>query len=370
MPHSLPDAIAFIKAYRADNPGATKDQVAAAAKASCGLREIDKVYACDDYALRFSFSKKPSFSNTVLGLKRVKAFDNIPLVVVVCRPDSTEFLLANSTLLKKVSHASHQLRVNNIVGSFNGTDILRSFDGVANSLENFAELFTRHQAFTWQENLERLVEAANRIAGTGKRFEPTNEQRGVIASAPLLAKELLKRGSYARLKQELSEIVRDRSAQILKVAKKHKDNVNMRGNEIEQIITGGINEHNLGDMVCQLDGDVNLEVEIKTKLMDRASSPKAYNVDKALQALATPRTLIVFCFVGIDIKAERVTASTVSIFDRTVIQATRVQRHWAGRNSRGVTQLTGDLAPLFKPTFTEEIDEKSAVDFLQSLIDR
>lgn len=366
----LPEAVAIIKRFRDNNPDATKDQVAQATASSCGLQKIGKVYACDDYAIRFSSAKGTSFSNTVLSLKKVKDFDHIPFVVVVCRPGSTEFLLANTTLLKKISHSSHQLRVDNIRGSFLGHDIVREYEGLANAPAHFAELFARHQEFTWQENLERLVEATNSIAGTGHRFEPTDTERTTILSTPALASEIINRPSYKTLKQELARIVRERSARILEVAERHRTNVNLRGNEIEQIITGGINEHNLGDMVHHLDGDVTLEVEIKTKLMDRASSPKAYNIDKALQTLARPNTLIVFCFVGINIAGESTTTSTVSILDSTVIRATRIQFHWAGRNSRGVTQLTGDLAPLFSPHFEENIDQNAGVAFLQDLLNQ
>lgn len=365
----LPEAVAIIKRFRDSNPDATKDQVAEATAASCGLQKIGKVYACDDYAIRFSSAKGSSFSNTVLSLKKVKEFDHIPFVVAVCRPGSTEFLLANTTLLKKISHSSHQLRIDNIRGSFLGHDIIREYEGVANNPGNFAELFARHQEFTWQENLERLVEATNSIAGTGHRYEPTEAERTTILAAPALASEILNRPSYKTLKEELARIVQERSCRILEVAERHRTNVNLRGNEIEQIITGGINEHNLGDMVHHLDGDVTLEVEIKTKLMDRASSPKAYNIDKALQTLARPNTLIVFCFIGINIAGKSTTASTVSILDSTVIRATRIQFHWAGRNSRGVTQLTGDLTPLFSPTYEENIDQEAATAFLRDLLD-
>jgi len=51
-----------------------------------------------------------------------------------------------------------------------------------------------------------------------------------------------------------------------------------------------------------------------------------------------------------------------------VIRATRIQFHWAGRNSRGVTQLTRDLATLFSPEFEENIDQDAAVAFLKDLI--
>jgi hypothetical protein len=59
----------------------------------------------------------------------------------------------------------------------------------------------------------------------------------------------------------------------------------------------------------------------------------------------------------------------VSIFDKTILNATRVQFHWAGRNSRGVTQLTGDISSLFRSNFIESIDIDQAQDFLQRLID-
>jgi len=34
-----------------------------------------------------------------------------------------------------------------------------------------------------------------------------------------------------------------------------------------------------------------------------------------------------------------------------IISATRVQTHWAGRASRGVTQLTGDMTRIFDPSY-------------------
>jgi len=370
MAKPMKDALAFIRSYRHDNPDASKDQVAAAAAKALGLIKHRKVYACSEYAMRFSSASGASFSNTVLGLGQLRQFDNKPFVVVVCRPALTEFLLANTTMLKKISHSSHRLRVDNIRGSFLGHDIAREYDGISNTPENFEQLFSCHLEFTWEENLERLVEATTAIAGTGRRFAPTAEQHRTILESPALAAELSKRGSYKKLKTELAQIVLERATEVLRIAQAHPTNVNIRGNLIEQTITGGINEHNLGDMIRRLDDEISLAVEIKTKLMDRSSSPKAYNIDKALQTLSCPKTLIVFCFVGIDVAAGRVSSSTVSIFDRTVLAATRIQFHWAGRNSRGVTQLTGDLSPLFRSNYCENVDVKAATEFLSSLLSR
>ena len=79
------------------------------------------------------------------GLQRERRFDNVPFVVVILRPASTEFLLANTTFLKKISHASHQLRIDNVRGGFLGNDILREYAGLANVPENFDRLFAPHK---------------------------------------------------------------------------------------------------------------------------------------------------------------------------------------------------------------------------------
>lgn len=338
----------FVRTYRGENPRAFKQAVAAEPAQALQLTKHRSVYACDQYAARFSSASGKSFSNVVLSLSALRKFDSIPFIVVLLRPDSTEFFLANTTFLKKISHSSHQLRVGNIRGSFLGHDIMRNYEGIPNCPENFDALFAIHQEFSWEENLERLVKATSNIAGTGKRFSPNNAQVAAILKSPDIAAALVDSEAYLQVKQELAQIVEERSDPILTAAK--IDNINVRGNQIEQLITGGINEHGLADMICYVN-QFELQLEIKTKLMDRASSPKAYNIDKALETLSNGETVIAFCFVGIYSSARRVTASTVSIFDNTVLDATRVQFHWAGRNSRGVTQLTGDLVPLFAPAY-------------------
>lgn len=219
MARSLQEAFEFIRGFRCQNPDASKDEVAKATAHKCGLVTSRKVFGCAHYALRFSWTTKPGFSNTVLGLRQVQNFDHIPFVVVVCRPTTTEFLLANTTMLKKISHSSHQLRIDNIVGSFNGSDILREYDGIANVPENFDHLFACHQEFTWGENMERLVEATNAIAATGRRFQPNVTQRQTILAAPALAADLSSRESYRTFKRELAAIVSEQSRQILEIAR-------------------------------------------------------------------------------------------------------------------------------------------------------
>jgi len=359
--------IDFVLNYRRSHPNASKQQVSSATAAELRLTKRRSVFAYNDYAVHFSHASGPSLSNVVVSLSALKAFDHVPFVVAVLRPTATEFLLANTTFLKKISHSSHQLRVDNIRGSFLGHDIMRDYEQTPNRPENFEFLFSIHKEFSWEENVERLVEVTNAIVGRETRFTVTRAGREAIMRSPELARDVLANPKYHRLKREIAAIVQERSAAILEATALHPNNVNLRGNQIEQLITGGINEHHLADMIRHID-DVELQLEIKTKLMDRASSPKAYNIDKALATLSTGRTLIAFCFVGIHVGSGQVTASTASIFDQAVLAATRIQFHWAGRNSRGVTQLTGNLTPLFSPTYVEQINVPAAQDFLETLL--
>ena len=88
-----------------------------------------------------------------------------------------------------------------------------------------------------------------------------------------------------------------------------------------------------------------------------------------LTALSDGNTVMSFFFIGVNIEEEYILTCLVSIFDKRILNATRIQFHWAGRNSRGVTQLSGDLKSLFDADFAEEVDVNSAQTFLQKLID-
>jgi hypothetical protein len=92
--------------------------------------------------------------------------------------------MANASFLKKVSHSSQILRVDNVKGSFNGSDIVTDYEGTPNVPECFAELFALHSAFTWEENLERLVEATNEIVARNNRFQPSDGEIQSMLAAP------------------------------------------------------------------------------------------------------------------------------------------------------------------------------------------
>lgn len=368
MNAKLRELTSFIQSFASKHKGCSKKQITEAVKESFGLIKSRSVYHCKEYAIRFSKASGSSFSNTVVSLSALKKYDDRPFIVCVVRPIEIELLLANSTFLKKISHSSQQLRVDNIRGSFNGTDIIREYSGIVNTFENFDKLFRIHREFTWSENLLRLVEETNSIVPTIALFKPSREQRDKILSAPYIAKSLSNNVEYLQLNNELSELIQDKKYEIIQAAR--VDNVKLRGDKIEQLVSGAASLHTLEDISRKLSNGIQVHIDIKTKILTLSSNPKGYNIDKMLRVLACGNVSLSFLFIGINVKDESVSSRLVSILDSTILNSTRIQFHWAGRKSRGVTQLSGDLKSIFSNDFSEEINEPSAITFLEDLIDR
>jgi len=364
--YTLGRLIGFLRQYKATHMAADKGEIQAVASKQFGLTKKRSVYEGPSFALRFCEANQASFSNTVVGLSTLKEYDDMPFVVCVVRPKELEFLLANSALLKKISHSSHQLRVDNIRGSFLGHDIRREYKGLLNEPANFEKLFALHQQVGWSENVKRLVNATDAIEPTGRRQVFTSNVRHNILAAPQLAASLSGRDDYQAVEAELTALVKPNRAAILKAAE--VDNVNLRGKLIEQILTKGANFHRLDDLTRSLRAGTSLTIDIKTKLMNLSSSPKGYNIDKTLEMFARGNTAFSYFFVAIDTAKGEITTRLISILDSNIIDATRIQFHWAGRVSRGVTQLAGDLSWMFDTNYKEGIDVPKGESFLEGLI--
>lgn len=362
---SLQEAIKFIERIKQGDASQGKEGVQAAYIERFNPHRARSVYSGDGYALRFSEARTGAFSNTVLSLSALKMHDGRPFVVVVVRERRVDFLLANATFLRKISHSSQQLRQDNIKGSFNGTDIMLEYEGIANRPENFDELFALHGAFSWDENVCRLVEATNAIVGRDSRFRPSEAQREILMGAPERAAAAIASPVFRAVERELVQSVIARRQAIIEAAR--IDNVNLRGNAIEQVLTGAANRHGLGDLMKEIEGGPLL-IDIKTKLLDRASAPKAYNVDKMLAFLALPGSVLAFLMLMVDTRSGELSARLLPVLETSLLEATVVQHHWAGRSSRGVTQLSGRFARGSAPDYEPSVNLASARDFLVGLL--
>jgi hypothetical protein len=351
-----------------ENRAATKEQLAELLARRFGLTLDRSVFVADDFAVRFAHASGDAFANTVVSLAQIKKYDDRPLLVCVRRPGSVETLLANATLITKVTHTSQRLTVARIRGSILGTDILRELDGIANTPTNFEALFARHLGLPWEDNLERIVEASTGILPRGEKHAPTDEEQTRILRSVREAGEVVTAEDMDDVARRLYATVAEQQQAILRAAA--GGNANLRGNAIEQLITGAGNRHALGDQVFALARGGRLIVDIKSKLRGRASSPKLYNVDKLLRDLADGQTVIAVLFVGLDLAGQRVTPRLVNVFDEVLLGATRVQHHWAGRGSRGVTQLANCPESIFEAGFQPHLDVDAAERFVRGLIAR
>ncbi|MCL1987066.1 MAG: hypothetical protein FWG64_03735 [Firmicutes bacterium] len=364
-----------------------KTRLAVLVKAEFNCTEDRSVFYTADFAIRFCKGDSDKFSNTVLSLSTLQKYDKKPFVVCVSAPHKNYLLLANTTFLAKISHSSKKLRVDNIKGSFNGSDILRNIGNIANSPQNFDVLFAIHQNYSFAENLTRLVEATNAIVPTGKRFDVSvgNNLQNILDS-PNRAAAFAQSANYADLLHDLDERTAKFETEILVAAL--IENVNLRGRIIEYLIAGEnadlreklisyllnnsetpplVTKNDLGDYV-KIYPNFSTKTDIKTKIMLLTSSPKGYNLDKMLQFLAEQNTVFMLYLVGIDYIRRNITTKLISMFQQTLVDNTLIQEHWAGRNSRGVSQFNGDAVKQIILRESNEIDVDKALRFLNKIL--
>jgi len=167
------------------------------------------LYYCDEFAVRFSYSSNSSFSNTVLSLSKLQKFDDIPVLVCLVTQSENKVYIANSTFLSKISHSSQQLRENNIKGSFNGSDIMKSFNGIENNRNNIETLFAIHSEIGFEGNLVRLVEATNNISPSGIKYIIDDVAKSNIINSVSRAVSFNNSNNLAELKTDLDNRVKN-----------------------------------------------------------------------------------------------------------------------------------------------------------------
>ncbi len=377
--------ISFIES---NNGIGNKEQLAALIQKEFDLVQDRKVFSNENFAIRFSRSKNKRMSNTVLALSALKKYDTKPFFVCIVAPSVNYLLLANTTFLKKISHSSQTLRVDNIKGSFNGSDIMTEFQGIENEPRNFKDLFAYHEGFSFQDNLERLIESTNGIVGRRQKFNVTPNAKKNILNSISRASTFMSSSRYRDLRNDLDARVAKAQKEIAIAAR--IDNVNERGRVIEYLITENESsskqkiieavrcherlpefktKDNLGDYSKDYP-EFRIETDIKTKVLLHNSNPKAYNIDKLLEFLADDKSVYMIYLLGIGENVE-LTARLCSVFDARLIDNTNIIHHWAGRNSRGVAQFIGaGLSQILTEKDCPVISDELAREFLEDLIAR
>lgn len=349
-----------------------------------------RVYYCNYFAVRFSYSASGAFSNTVLSLSALQKYDKIPFFVVLVRNGkSNQIFLSNSTFLSKISHSSKELSMCNIKGSFNGSDIMKEYNKMANAPKNFDDLFALHEGLDWEDNLSRLVDASSAIRPNHKKFEPNAHEKHNIQGSVQRAIDFVRSHNFGVLTDDLNDRCNKCKDAILVAS--HIENVNLRGRIIEFMITADDEARNnisrdlkceelllpefetrddLGDYTRKFENGQTY-TDIKTKVVYLDSAPKAYNIDKFLARMSESDSVFLFFLIGID-EIGVCNTALCSVYHNELIDASVVQHHWAGRATRGVVQFAGKALNniLNNKNFVNNIDEKKAISYLDSLLAR
>ena len=350
------------------------------------------VYHTAFFAVVFCYSKNNSFSNVVLSLSKLEKYDHIPCFVVLVKKDlDNAIYMINTTFLDKISHSSNDLRVDNIRGSLLGSNIRKDLVEIAkrNQPADFDDLFSYHQGFTWQENIERLVESTNNIKPNKEKAVLDDNEKKNLLKAPSRAISFVNSEDYNILLDDLRNRCEEVKEAILVAS--HIDNVNIRGRLIEVLITSNPDErdkllrnlgeiehllptydtkNDLGDYVRTFEKSDSY-TDIKTKVLYLDSNPKAYNVDKFLKCMGKDKSVFMFFFVGID-ETGIVNTVLASVFHNKLQKTTLLQHHWAGKGTRGAAQFNGKTINelLREEPFINEINEEDSQRFLQGLLER
>ncbi len=347
------------------NPNIEKTEFARQIASHFSLEKGRSIYSGGDFGVRFCYSNNAGFSNVVVSLAALLDHDDKPFLVCLLQPSGVKTYIANTTFIKKISHSSQGLTIANIRGSFLGHDILRELNGLENIPANFENLYSLHAEIPREDNIARIVEATTNISPTGVRFNPSPAQVATIISSVETAARFYSSPEFSPTEDRLIRSLNENRDEIMRIGL--VDNVNLRGNRIEQLLTGTGNRHSVQDS-CVNHYGFRVLVDYKTKILTKNSAPKFYNVDKVLQELAIPNTVLCALFIGINPDLNTVQGKLVNFFDERLLPLTRVQMHWAGRNSRGVTQISGDLSFIFERSFRGGINADQARAWLQQLI--
>lgn len=344
------------------------------------------LYYCDDFAIRISQRKNTSQQgNTVIAIRKILAYDDIPIISCIISPEEKTLYLINSTFIKKTSHSSQAFEINKIRGSINISDIMKDYDGLMNKPDNFESLFEIHQNIPQQDNLYRIFNATDDIEPSRENIEYDDDQQMIIMEAPKRAMDFLD-CYYKDLKDELDERTYGHSDELMLINEKFSSDSNFRGRLIEFFITS--NDEKLKESIIQrinknmiiddLFTEDKLEdfskvyqkyyakVDIKSKQMNHSSQPKAYNIDKMLDFLSDPKS--VFLIYVVAIGDDRIDTELISIFQKEIQESTNIQKHWSGRNSRGEAQFNGNKLDMVIKENDINIELEESKAFLEKLI--
>lgn len=84
--------------------------------------------------------------------------------------------------------------------------------------------------------------------------------------------------------------------------------------------------------------------------------------------LAEEKSVYLIYVVAID-EHKKISTRLCSMYNRQILNGTRIIKHWAGRTSRGVPQYDGNALEKAVLDFDATIDSFDAINFIRSCIE-
>lgn len=319
------------------------------------------------FAMKISLCNKKNYSNSVTSLKNLIKFNDVPILNLVMKKNRIDVYLINLTLIKKVTHSSPNLEINNICGSIVGSDIIKNKFQFDNCLDNIDILFKEHLENDLNQNLKRIINNTKSAKSKKQKFIPSEHEKKLIFDS-INSSYIFIKNYYEIFTNYISELIKNNEKQIIELRK--IENNKVRGTELENLFKNisdvkNLNKHDLGNFEIDYNG-FTIKINVISKLIDKKGSPKDYNIDKILKFLSQGNTIYLNLIVGIG--DNFVKSRLISIFDEKLINNINITDKWSGFNRKGCTQYSNETMNMVLDNNENIIDFESSKEMLDKFI--
>ena len=104
-------------------------------------------------------------------------------------------------------------------------------------------------------------------------------------------------------------------------------------------------------------------------MVDLNSNPKLFNVDKFLECMSNNKSVFMIYFILIDKNSGTVKTALCPIYHNKIIETLRIQHHWAGRSTRGVSQIDGHIiVDLTESSANKKLISDNSMEFINNIL--
>lgn len=283
-----------------------------------------------DFDVSVKVLKGSGYTNAVTSIKNLINRIYKPVFNIVVSPSGLRVYLLHLKFINKVSHSSKALSMDNWRGTVLGSNIS---DGALVTSDNFKQL--------WEECIdEDFTSLLNSIVNNTHEIKAKNSKIEVTEQLLQLVKSNIEYSDAHDISNEIRDILNESLYNNITqedVDSFNESDVNTRGNNIEKLILGSVNnQHDFADYMY----DDSTAVDIKTHLKGSSSNPKLFNLDKYVNFLTIHKGRCSFYLYIVEIGDTLDTVETYcyNIYATDLVKGLNVVNTNAGRNSLGVVQ--------------------------------